>query len=259
MEPSGCRKAFGWLSLVIEPVSRETVVLDLSNLARSLKGKTYGDAAQNRTFAFPSQGVTTSKSLLLYDPDYGRSGADVECWRRCLRIERSGALEYCDYDNAARIVTLAPQQKDQPQQEHKAFLYVQIIGIIWTFLAAAKELLSSAGYAGGVRYLVNVIGTRGSVLADFAHAPGKDGQQWRDPFDPGIFGRGDSLSRWKCRDENLQFPFQVVLSSLGDQELRRIIRECGDQFGLAFNHQSDPRCFPIGTEEFPWNEYRPLR
>ncbi len=249
-----CVAAFGWLSLVVEPVSNEPLALDLLGFAKSLAGKFSGDAQGERRFLFPPQAMTTARSLILYDPEYADGGDGEDCWKRYLRIERNGAIEYCDYDRIARLVRLKPNDT----KSYYAFLYVQLIGTIWTFLSAAKWILEGAGYSAGVRYFVNLVGTKDSILADFAHGEGKDDKKWLQPFEPGSWGwvSGDPLSKWRSRDENLQFQFQVVLGSLGEAELKKIICECGDQLGLAFNHQSQPRCFPIGSDEFPWHEYR---
>jgi len=179
-----CVSAFGWLSLVIEPVSNEQIVLDLATLARSLRGKSFGDTEQNQTFQFPGGAMTTARSLILYDPDYGRSGSAENCWERYVRLERNGAIEYCGYDGVARLVTT----KEEDTDPYHVFLYVQLIGTIWTFLVAVKQVLASAGYSAGVTYWVNLIGTKDSILADFAHTVGKDDKKWAQPFEPGFFG-----------------------------------------------------------------------
>jgi hypothetical protein len=233
--------------------------LDLSALARSLKGKVFGNVDTNQCFWFPSEAMTTARSLVLYDRQYGSTSSSDnldDCWERYVRIERTGAIEYCEYDRVARLVTL--KQNSEP---FRVFLYVQLVGRIWTFLIAAKDVLRSAGYTAGIKYSVNLVGTENSVLADFAHGEGtlqeKQNQRWLQPFEAGEWRIGDSLSKWRCRDENLQFPFKVVLDSLNEPELKKIICECGNQLSLAYNHQSQPRCFPPGSNEFPWGEYEP--
>jgi hypothetical protein len=212
-----CIAAFGWLSLVVEPVSNEPIRIDLSSFAKSLAGKSFGDTQGGREFLFPPQAMTTARSLILYDPEYARGGVAEDYWKRFVRIDRSGAIEYCDYDRVARLVRLKPDDT----KSYYVFLYVQLIGTIWTFLSAAKRILEGAGYSAGVRYLVNLIGTKDSILADFAHGEGKDHQKWAQPFEPGHWGVNDSISKWRCRDENLQFPFQVVLASLDEAELKK--------------------------------------
>jgi uncharacterized caspase-like protein len=247
-----CVSAFGWLALLVEPVSNEPIVVDLAGLAKSLRGKIFGDIERNQAFRFPREATTTSKSLILHDPSYGSGASNDECWERFVRIDRTGAIEYCEYDTVARVVTL----KEGDTDPYRVFLYVQLIGRVWTFLHAARNVLASAGYSAGAKYVVNLIGTKDSILADFAHATGKEDKKWAQPFEPGSFGRGLDLSKIRCRDANLQFPFRVVLGSLTEADSTKIISETADQLGLAFNHQSEPRCFTYGTGEFPWREYR---
>jgi hypothetical protein len=251
--PAGCVRAFGWIALVIEPVTSESVVLDLVSFSKSLRGRSFGNFQQNQGFTFPRQALTTLRSLVLYDPAPGIASSD-ECWERFVRIERSGAMEYCDFDHVARPV----KWKDDKTDYH-VFLYVQLIGTIWTFVSAAKQVFEDAGYAGGIRLLINLTGTRDSILAEFAHAQGQNNQVWQQPFESGYFGTGNAVTNLRCRDNNLQFRFQLVLASLTDEDLKKVLVDCGDQLGLAYNHQSQPRCFPFGTTDFPWREYNPYR
>jgi hypothetical protein len=242
--------AFGWLALTVEPVSNEPLVMDLAKLASSLRGVRLDLEQENLQFKWPQFAMTTAKSLLLYDTDPGSQRPSDAFWNRYLRIDRGGALEYCDYAGIARRVRL--QANDE--KSYSVFLYVQLIGTIWTFLYAAKSVLGGAGYTAGVRFTVNLIGTKDSILADFAATPGKNGG-WADPFDRGLFGVGDKLTKWRCQDTNLQFSFRVVLGSFTDADAKTIICDCAEQLGLAYNHQSPPRCFTYGTDEFPWPEF----
>ena len=90
-----------------------------------------------------------------------------------------------------------------------------------------------------MRYIVNVIGTKDSILADFAHNKGKDEKKWRDPFERDPFSDGDALSRWRCRDLNLQVPFKLVIGALAESDIKKLVRECADYFGLAYNPPID--------------------
>lgn len=124
-----------------------------------------------------------------------------------------------------------------------------------TFLLGAKHVLSSIGYSGGVRYSVNLVGTKESILADFADGTDSKNQHWRQPFntEDEMFGR--SYDHARCQDPHLQIPFDLTLSALGDKELTKIAFECAERLGLAYNHQSAPRCFPPGSGEFPWRQF----
>jgi uncharacterized caspase-like protein len=243
--------AFRWLALVMEPVSNEPPELDLASLAKSLPKLGSLDPSDQRSFIFPSQAITTAKSLIFFEPAYGRGQPGPDAWQRFLRIEKTGAMEYCDYARVASLMRF----KQEDSKPFPLFLYVQIIGTIWTFLNTAQRLLISAGYTAGVRYIVNVIGAKDSVLVDLAQGAGPDGKHWIDPFNPGCHGVGDYYTRLRCRDLNLQFPFKVVVGSLDEKEIKKLIWSCGEQFGLAYNHQSAPRCFNAGTDEFPWRQY----
>jgi hypothetical protein len=245
------RPAFGWLGLTVEPATLDMSPLDLASVAKSLpKGSSFHTEDDN-AFVFPSQAITTANSLILFEPEYSRADNEQDCWSRFLRIDRSGALEYCDYSRVARLVQFRP---DTP--EFSVFLYVQIIGTIWTFLKAAQRILTTEGYTSGVKYAVNLIGTKDTVLVDLAHGVGPNGKHWIDPFNPGYHGIGDYFSRLRCRDSNLQFVFKLVLGSLRDNEIKNMIVNSGEQFGLAYNHQSARRCFNADSDEFPWTQYR---
>jgi hypothetical protein len=245
------RAAFGWLSVLIEPVSNEPPELDLAALAKSLPKSGSLDPSAQQSFFFPSQAITTAKSLIFFEPVHGRVQSGGDCWQRFLRIERGGAMEYCDYARVARIV----RPRSEEATELRVFMYVQLMGTIWTFLTAAQRLLKSEGYEAGARCVVNVVGTKDSVLVDLAQGAGPDGKYWVDPFNPGYHGIGNYFTSLRCRDFNLQFPFKLVVGSLGESEIKKLIWSCAEQFGLAYNHQSAPRCFNAGTDEFPWRQY----
>ena len=245
-----CESAFGWLSLVIEPVSNEPVALEFGSLAMA-RSQLSGNPNDHDSFDLPSDAMTTAKSLLLFESaDRWRGPFTGDCWKRYIRIERSGALEYCDFSRVASRV------RPHDGSCYNTFWYVQMIGTIWTFLYVAKRILSYAGYTAGVRYIVNVIGTKDSILADFAHNKGKGEKKWRDPFERDVFGDGGGLSKWRCRDLNLQIPFKLVIGTLAESDIKKLVRECADYFGLAYNHQSAPRCFAFETDDFPWQQYR---
>ncbi|PYL01873.1 MAG: hypothetical protein DME19_00005, partial [Verrucomicrobia bacterium] len=147
-----------WLSLVVEPVSNQPVNLDIADLARTLPNHATRSDKPYEQFTMPSQAITTAKSAILFEPHTWEDSGE-ECWNRFVRIEITGAMEYCHHSKVARIYRPKPDAAG-----FKIFYYVQIIGIIWTFLYEAKRILSNAGYQAGVRYLVNLIGTRDSVL-----------------------------------------------------------------------------------------------
>ena len=241
---------FGWLSLLIEPVSNEPIKLDVAALAQSLRNFSNKSTEPFQQFQFPSRSMTTARSLILFDPDRDNNESSEEHWNRFMRIEQNGAIEFCELSNIACKVSLTQDDK----VGFPVFWYVQAIGTIWSFMYAAKRLLDNAGYTAGVRYVVNFIGTANSFLGDFAVAPGAGQKRWQDIFERSLFG-SVNFSKLKCHDPNLQFEFKLVIGSLGEREAFAIVRECAERLGLAYNHQSAPRCFNFGTDEFPWKQF----
>ena len=243
-------RPFGWLSLVVEPVSNQPVDMDIAGLAKTLPNSTQRSNKPYEQFTMPARAITTAKSLIIFDSDRANERSDEEYWERFLRIEKNGAIEYCDCVGVAHAFL---PMRDAPAIN--IFRYVKLIGLVWTFLYAARRILSLADYQAGIRYLVNVVGTKDSVLIDFASQPGEDGQRWPQPLEDALT-MGQDWAKWKCRDTNLQIPFKLVLGSLGEAEVKELITACAEQLGLAYNHQSKPRCFNCGTDVFSWEQFR---
>ena len=245
------RRPTHWLSLVVEPVSNQPVNLDIADLARTLPNDTTKSDKPHEQFRIPGQAITTANSAILFEPHPWEDRGE-ECWNRFLRIQENGAIEYCQHLRVADIHATKPDVAGI-----KVFHYIQVIGIIWTFLYAARRILSSANYQGGVRYFVNLVGTKDSVLIQFSPEPGANGQIWIQPFDPEAMFSGAPVN-WKCRDANLQTQFRLVIGSFGEGEAKKVIIECAEHLGLAYNHQSKPRCFNYGTDIFPWEQFSPV-
>ena len=144
------RYASHWLSLVVEPISNQPVQLDIGNLAKMLPQNTLWGKNPHEQFAMPGRSITTFKSVIFSQPTRHASDKADECWERFLRIEAGGAMEYCHYVHIA----------DLHRDKLKVFNYVNIIGVIWTFLFAAKRILQRASYESGIRYLVNLVEQR---------------------------------------------------------------------------------------------------
>ncbi len=102
---------------------------------------------------------------------------------------------------------------------------------------------------------MNLVGTRDTILAQFSEEPGEGGQRWVQPlYDP--FGRGLPLrTAEKCHDPNLQMEYKLVIGNLTETSSRDIIVDIAHRLGLAYNHQSSPRCFNYKTDIFPWKQY----
>jgi len=241
-----------WLALVAEPVSNQEIEFDLLALATGLRGESLQSEKPFEGFRFPTQSLTTANSVVFYDADYPGE-QPVERWKRFIRLDQSGAIEYCEFEAVANTHQVG-QTKENAGTPVKVYLYVQLIGIVWRFLFAAKRVLQRAHYDAGARFLVNLVGAKDSVLIQFAHGKGLEEKHWLDPFETGAVMGG---SNRRCRDQHVQVEFRCALSSLGESESRKLIAKCAQQLGLAYNHQSAPRCFNHGTETFPWNEFNP--
>jgi uncharacterized caspase-like protein len=232
-------KAFSWLSLIVEPVSNQPLTV---NIAENVMPPLPNEKPFLR-FQMPPYTMTTSDSRFLFDT----LDNEDRYWGRYLRIEKRGNIEYAISD-----YPIFRQWKDL-----RIFQYIQIVGTVWRFLFLAKHLLSVGGYTGEVEISVNLVGTRDTLLGDFSRETGEDRQHWSDPFEAGgIFFSGRSLQSLQCSDSNLQMKYQVVLANLNEANSFNIVRDVAQELGLAYNHQSRPRCFNYNTEIFPWSQYR---
>ena len=245
-----------WLALVVEPVSNQPLVLDLANLAKTLPNEYVQTERPFDQFSSPRNALTTAKSVIFYDVPESSEGQRQESWKRFVRIEQGGAMEYCESLGAA--CNYKRRSQENAGTPIRVFLYVQIIGLVWSFLFAAKRVYSQANYAAGVKYFVNLVGAKDTMLVQFSRRRGVDGQSWREPFDIDAM-MGGSLENWRCRDAHFQAEFQIALGSLGEGESKKLISKCAEQLGLAYNHQSLPRCFDYGTDVFPWESFHNAR
>jgi len=235
-------KPTSWLSLVVELVSNQPVRVDIAEFAKTFPKQRFQGKNPYERFVMPRSAITTTRSVILFDSDRSLDNR-TEYWNRFLRIEKSGAIEYCAFIGLTGVY--APERLAAGTN---VINYVQTIGEVWKFLHATKLILDHAGYQAGIRFLVNLVGTKDSMLIQFASEPGVDKKAWAQPFE---WETGDASQNWKCRDANIQVPFQLVLGSLGEAEAKKLIVECAEQLGLAYNHQTEPRCFIFGTSEFP--------
>lgn len=97
------RAAFGWLALVVEPVSALQNPVDLAGLAKTLRNHTVDGANEFQQFQFPRGVMTTANSVILYEPD-ASNGTGIDCWKRFLRVDRTAAIEFCEYQRVGRVV-----------------------------------------------------------------------------------------------------------------------------------------------------------
>ena len=233
-------RALSWLSVVFEPSSPQQVDFDLAMEAKRFQEYAPQGEGPERNFMPPREVTTTINSVVLSNSvSYGS-----DLWGSYVRITHDGNMEYCD--SFYSFFTY---------QDMRAFRYVQIIGMLWQFIFFLHETMSGTGYPGGGTLLVNLVGTRDTILADFATDPGPNKQKWLEPGERGIFNQGESLLELKCPDSNLQMKYSLQVSAIDESSTAEIIHDIARQLGLAYNHQTEPRCFVHGSDEFPWNSY----
>jgi hypothetical protein len=233
-------RSFSWLSLIVESVASKSIVIDIAAESRRLPNSKASSDKPFERFMIPQSLQTTINSVALFDEIPGESGF----WKRYLRLDKQGNLEYA---NGFDVF-----------QEHRGvrfFKYVQVIGTIWQFIFFSKRPLAQNGYTSGVRLLVNLVGTRDTILGDFSGQPGESERKWLSPFERDVFFDGESLLNLKCPDANLQLEYKFVLANMNETESQIIIIDAARQLGLAYNHQSSPRCFNYNTEVFPWPQF----
>ncbi len=237
-------KAMSWLAVVIEPVGELNLAIDVGAEAKRLSQFSPQGTQPFERFLPPRGPMTTIDSVILLD----KLRYESAYWARYLRLHKAGYVEFCE-----------SMYSFFSTRDLRAFRYVQIVGMIWQVLFFAKLVLAHHGYERGARLLVNLVGARGTILADFADQPGQNGKKWREP------GRRDplymlgSLLDLKCPDPNLQMEYHLVLGELDYDASRQIIDDVAKQLGLAYNHQSEPRCFNYKTDVFPWSSFFRLR
>lgn len=126
--------------------------------------------------------------------------------------------------------------------------FVAIIGYLWQLLYLTKALYQDAGYTGSTRVLLNLIGTRGTILADFADSRGG----WMSPFD--AMYHLEARDREWSTDANIQIACDVTLPEASDGTMEEAVRAIAQDLG-AYYGQDRPRCFDYKTGTFPWRQY----
>lgn len=239
-------KAFSWLSLIVEPISNELIAIDIAKQQEQIQElkKPRANTKPYEQYLIPDKSRTTISSLLFYDEVH----ENREFWKGYIRLDKSGSLESADSKSVFGEYNGV-----------RHFCYVQIIGTVWQFLYLAREVLMKAGYEKGVRLLVNMVGTKDTILADFSteHEEGK--QVWLDPFmSDGFRGQG-YLFELKCPDQNLQLQYDFVIGMLDENTAKQVATNVANQLALAYNHGPTLRCFNHDTDVFPWRQYFRVR
>jgi len=230
-------KANSWMSLIIEPLTNQPISINIAEEVERLQFiRTPDDLPPYKKFPRPFKPYTTIDSAGFY----GVCLADERYWGNYLRIEKAGNIEYVD-SNCAFTIYAGVRQ----------FEYVSIVGMVWQFMFFAQSVLANSGYTGGVRYLVNLVGTRDTILGDFSKESGQ-GSMWENPHHSNSKSR---LLKLKCPNAHLQLEYKFALSTLSEASSRGVVDDVARNLGLAYNHQSAPRCFNHDTDIFPWRQY----
>lgn len=129
----------------------------------------------------------------------------------------------------------------------RCFGFVSIIGYLWQMVYLSKAIYHDAGFHGGTAVLLNLVGTKGTRLADFARS-----QQggWASPFSFDYVSSEQDI----CQDLNIQIEQRLSLIESSDDELETMIRKIARDLG-AYYGQDSPRCFDCLTNKFPCKDY----
>lgn len=232
-------KAFSWLSIVLEPIADQPIIFDIAKNAWQSTDLFHQGEQPFEKLQRPSRMRTTNTALILYD-DWSHA-QNSELLSRYLRITKDGRLEVAETKN-----TFAEYHTT------RYFKFVQIIGLAWQVLSFYKAFLVKHHYLSGVHVTLSLVGTRDTLLADYSVTPGKDGQAWLEPTRDAFRMNLESV---RCIERNLKLEYDFVVGSFGEAEARNVCTDVAQRLSLAYNHQSEPRCFDYGTGVFPWQQY----
>lgn len=231
-------KAFSWLSIISEPITNGTISINLTKEYKKLQIFKPQNDEPFYDFKCPREVETTIDSVALVDRNY----SNTEFLRRYLKIDVKGNIEYADsYSIFAEYEGI------------RCFHYVQMVGFIWQFIFLIKQLYESYEYNDGVKLLINIVGTRDTILDDFSQEKGQ-GNRWKDALTR-EFGNELYGLKMKCPNQNIQIEYQFSLKNMAFTESKELITKMVERLGLAYNHQSEPRCFNYKTDIFPWEQF----
>lgn len=234
--------AQSWVAYAAYPVERGCQL----NL-KALKDKLHPNKRIGRGAEWYRQ-LPTSVTLMLHElwvtprelrgkakPE-GLQGEPGEGLEWFLRIDPTGHIEI---GGSTRLFV--------ERDEGRFFIFVSLIGFFWQLLYLTQAIYHDAGYQGEVEVLLNLIGTRGTRLADFA-----DG--WASPFSSDSYARpGED----QCDDLHIQAKRVLALAVAGDDKIEEVVRGIASDIG-SYYRQDPARCFDCRTHEFPRRQYSGL-
>lgn len=137
-----------------------------------------------------------------------------------------------------------------PRNELKRFYFLRLVGYLWQLIYFARAIYVDAGYHGEISILLNLIGTHGAILSDFAKS--KQGG-WEEPFE-NFYLTHNSLHRIICNEANIQIERRINLSDIQDDAIETAVRGLARDLGAYFG-QDKPWCFDYDTDDFPDRQY----
>jgi len=232
--------AQSWVSFVFRPVDSDCEI-DTVALKEKLRpdrrigreGQWYHGVPRPFNDMFLSPRATPREFLGTWQP------GDTEGISHFIRIQPSGHIEVgCTY----RLFL--------QREAVRFFGFVTLVGYLWQMVHLSRAIYRDAGFYGETAVLVNLVGTNGTRLADFAKSQSGG---WASPFSPEYF-ISTSPDREICYDPNIQIERKLPLANASDDEIETMIREIARDLG-AYYGQERPRCFDYHTNEFPYRDY----
>jgi hypothetical protein len=124
----------------------------------------------------------------------------------------------------------------QHRDGRRYFKFVSLIGHLWQIVYQSQAIYHDAGFYGEIMVLVNLVGTNGTYLGEFA--PG-----WPELATP-----------YQGYKPNIQIGQKLPLANALDDEIDTMIRSIAKDIGTLYG-QDRPRCFTPDLNEFPDNFY----
>lgn len=168
----------------------------------------------------------------------------TKLFSRYLRITDSGEIEY------AETMSVFDQWKDT-----RFFRFVQVTGLTFQLMTLFERILLRHNYLAGAHMTFCLVGTRETIPSDFSQEPGEDDKHWRDPVKEAFYFSDKNRYRINCTDPNIKISYDFVIGNLDESACLTIIKDLGTKLGLAYNHQSTPRCFNYNTDVFPRKQF----
>lgn len=128
------------------------------------------------------------------------------------------------------------------------FGFVTLIGYLWQMVYLPRAIYRDADFHGEMAVLLNLIGTDGTYLADFANG-------WPSPSFTAEYWFGPRARMQEiCQHPNIQIERRLILADVSDDEIEATVRGIAGELG-AYYGQDRPRCFDRQTNEFPYRQF----